>query len=404
MKNDRLKKIVFKNKSLSEDLPEKDVNIADKKRSNLFTWRGQFSPQLIETLIQNYAEDNSVLYDPFCGSGTLLIESARLNLSAYGTELNPAAYGLASIYKLTNSKQEQLKSALEYVENLILDYFLLEDLFNKSKGKELNNLKNELVQALKDSPNENTSIILNALIIGLDFEQKKLTHENLKKAWYALKGKIEKLPFTTKEINVKLGDARLSSLNSNSIDLVITSPPYINVFNYHQNYRKSVEATGFNVLDIAKSEIGANRKFRSNRYLTVIQYAMDIFQVFLDLKNICKPSSKIIFIVGRESSVRKTSFSNAKLLTEVANKAGFNLVGEQPRVFKNKFGQDIYEEILRFKLSKDENIGDLNSIKEIAASYLKSALKYAPKDSLADLNDAISKYHKVESSIIYNTP
>jgi DNA modification methylase len=397
------KKIVFKNKDLSEDLPEKDVNIADKKRSNLFTWRGQFSPQLIEALIQNYAKDDSVLYDPFCGSGTLLIESARLNLNALGIELNPAAFGLASIYKLTNSNKKRIKLALEYVESLILDYFPLEDIFSVSEGKEINNLKTELVQAFNDSPNEITNIILNALIIGLDFEQKKLSHKKLQKAWFDLKSKIEDLPFTNKEISVKLGDARLSSLSKNSIDLVITSPPYINVFNYHQNYRKSVEATGFNVLDIAKSEIGANRKFRSNRYLTVIQYAMDIFQVFLDLNNICKSSSKVIFIVGRESSVRKTSFSNAKLLTEVANKAGFDLVGEQPRVFKNKFGQDIYEEILRFKLSGNREVGDLNSIKEIALNHLAAALQYAPEDSLADLNDAILKYQKVEPSKIYKT-
>ena len=73
----------------------------------------------------------------------------------------------------------------------------------------------------------------------------------------------------------------VNNINNDSIDFVITSPPYINVFNYHQNYRKSVEATGFNVLEVARSEIGSNRKFRSNRFLTVIQYALDIYQVFV---------------------------------------------------------------------------------------------------------------------------
>lgn len=396
-----LKEIEFKNKSFKEDLPSETVNIADKKRSNLFTWRGQFSPQLIESLIENYGKDDEILYDPFCGSGTLLIEAARFDLSAFGTELNPAAHGLASIYKLINHSKAQIDNSLTYIENLILDYFPLNDIFNETQGKELNDLKNELVYALKENKGTVNEIVLNALIIGLDFEQKKLTHKKLQQAWYNLKDKIQNLPSIQKRINVFLGDARQSRLEGNTVDFVITSPPYINVFNYHQNYRKSVEATGFNVLDVAKSEIGSNRKFRSNRYLTVIQYAMDIYQVFEDLKRICKSDSKIIFIVGRESSVRKTSFSNAKLLSEVANLVGFNLVGEQPRMFKNKFGQDIYEEILRFKISREIDVKPINLASEIALKHLKSALTYAPKESIADLEDAISKYKNVQPSKIY---
>ncbi|MCL6274950.1 site-specific DNA-methyltransferase [Muricauda sp. 2012CJ35-5] len=389
-------------KSLEEDLPKELVDIADKKRSNLFAWRGQFSPQLIESLIENYSGENDVMYDPFCGSGTLLLESALFNLKAFGTELNPAAFGLASIYRLTQIDRDILNSSIEFVENLILDYFPLEDLFNNAQGKDLNDLKNELVTALNENKDSINGLIINALIIGLDFEQKKLTHGKLQVAWENLKSKIKSLPQTNKEINIFLGDARKSKIRNNSIDFVITSPPYINVFNYHQNYRRSVEATGYNVLRVAKSEIGSNRKFRSNRFLTVVQYAMDIFQVFEDLKRICKPDAKIIFIVGRESSVRKTSFSNAKLLTEVANLLGFRLVGEQPRMFRNKFGLEIYEEILRFSIDFNFKESSIKSAKEIGINYLKKALKYAPDESLEDLKEAIQKGTSVEPSIIYS--
>jgi tRNA G10 N-methylase Trm11 len=112
-------------RELSEDLPQNLVDISDKKRSNLFTWRGQFSPQLIESLIQNYAKKGDVLYDPFCGSGTLLIEAAHNNYKSYGTELNPAAYGLASIYKLIPVNNNLIKTAISYVENIIVDYYPL---------------------------------------------------------------------------------------------------------------------------------------------------------------------------------------------------------------------------------------------------------------------------------------
>lgn len=382
---------------LSDDL----VNISEKTRSNLFAWRGQFSPQLIEALINNYAEEKDVMYDPFCGSGTLLLESAILNHDVYGTELNPAAFGLASIYKLTKVAPEIVDESIGFIDELINDFLPLNDLFSDFKGRPLSDLKKELVNNLDENRNSNIGIILNALIIGLDFEQKQLTHEKLQLAWMNLKLKIKNLPYTQSKVELFLGDARQSKLKESTVDFVITSPPYINVFNYHQNYRKSVEATGFNVLDVAKSEIGANRKFRSNRYLTVIQYAMDIYQVFEDLRRVCKKNAKVIFIVGRESSVRKTSFTNAKLLTEVASKLGFQLIGEQPRMFKNKFGQDIYEEILKFKQNADISIESIEEARKIAIKHLESALKYAPTESLSDLEDAILKSGNVQPSKIY---
>ncbi len=52
-------------KELDRPIPEQLLNIADKKRSNLFTWRGQFSPQLIEAILKAYCLPNSIILDPF---------------------------------------------------------------------------------------------------------------------------------------------------------------------------------------------------------------------------------------------------------------------------------------------------------------------------------------------------
>jgi hypothetical protein len=60
-------------------------------------------------------------------------------------------------------------------------------------------------------------------------------------------------------------------------ELIVTSPPYINVFNYHQNHRAILELLGFDLAATsAASELGSNRKNRGNRFRTVIQYALDM--------------------------------------------------------------------------------------------------------------------------------
>ncbi len=65
-------KMRFQNKNLSESLLDSNVNIAEKTRSNLFRWRGQFSPQLVEQLLLAYSSIDDVVFDPFLGSGTVL--------------------------------------------------------------------------------------------------------------------------------------------------------------------------------------------------------------------------------------------------------------------------------------------------------------------------------------------
>ncbi|OAD20333.1 methyltransferase, partial [Candidatus Thiomargarita nelsonii] len=168
-------------------------------------------------------------------------------------------------------------------------------------------------------------------------------------------------PFSEKPIACHLSDARNTHLNENGFDFVITSPPYINVFNYHQNYRRSVELLGWDVLSVAKSEIGANRKFRSNRFLTVIQYCMDMAQVFIELSRVCKNNAQLILVVGRESNVRKTAFYNAELLKTIATELlCMEFIQQQHRVFKNKFGKNIFEEILHLKVNKEFQTKSIN--------------------------------------------
>ena len=128
---------------------------------------------------------------------------------------------------------------------------------------------------------------------------------------------------------------------------------------------------------------------------------MDISHVIYQLRRVCKPNSKIIFIVGRKSNVRKTSFRNAKLLKEVFKSQGFILEGSQERVFKNKFGKSIYEEILRFSCGKSlvDNLEQgIDKARKISVKFLKENLKSCSDEVRSDISNAIENSNKVECS------
>ena len=63
---------------------------------------GDTENQCVEKLLTAYAPRNGVVLDPFVGSGTSLVEAARLDLPACGGDLNPAAVALARVYRLVN--------------------------------------------------------------------------------------------------------------------------------------------------------------------------------------------------------------------------------------------------------------------------------------------------------------
>ena len=316
---------------------QKLLNITEKTRSNLFTWNGQFSPQFIEALLDNFAKKGFVVADPFLGSGTVLYECARKGLSAIGTEINPSAYYMAKVYEFCNKSANERLLVIAQIEDII-DGIL----------REVNPL-DSLCNMAKSDNNIMTKDTLHLIIVLLDLFNNTFSERLLIEKWGKVKNIILTLPETTNEIAAHLCDARSLPIQSNSVDLVVTSPPYINVFNYHQKYRRSVEALGYDVLKIARKEIGSNRKNRGNRLLTIIQYCIDMAFSIQEIHRICKANSRIILVVGRESNVLSTSFSNSQLVFEVANGIfGLPLILKQERVFRNRFGQDIFEDILHF--------------------------------------------------------
>lgn len=59
-------------------------------------YKGKFNPQVVRALTNVVDMDASVLIDPFCGSGTSLIEAVRLGIGAVGVDRSPMAVFLAS--------------------------------------------------------------------------------------------------------------------------------------------------------------------------------------------------------------------------------------------------------------------------------------------------------------------
>lgn len=390
------------------EVPQDKLNIVRKKRSNPLKWRGQFSPQLVEVLLDNYSSATDVILDPFVGSGTVLWEAAKRGNVVYGSEINPAAFMLSSLYSFVNVQPELRNAALSNVDMLLIEIFP-PPLFARSQSTtDAIDLKVGLKRLLANVDDNIEARLVRALIILLDLYQPNLTVSKVLNTWRRIKDLISGLPSSETTVTVFHADARSIPKSNNSIDLVITSPPYINVFNYHQQYRASVEFLDFNPLEVAKSEIGSNRKNRGNRFLTVIQYCLDMAQCFAELQRLCKRDSRIIFVVGRRSAVRGVSFYNGEILADVILRSfEAGLVLRQERVFRNRFGQDIYEDILHFSLSGSKLTDEeqyLTSARSVANKVLMFALERSNDETSVGLRHAIANLPRINPSPLFARP
>ena len=382
------------------DIPQDALNIENKSRSNPLPWNGQFSPQLVNNLLCRYALPDSVILDPFVGSGTVLMEAGRIGMTAFGSEINPAAVAMSRVYQYVNVPLKERQTRLAEA-NAILGKRLPE---TSSLSQDQEMLKWTLADlALRDK--DFPPILANLLVLMADFYKPGLSVGRIFDVWRKIVSLILKLPYSNRCIRAFNADARNLPLDDSSIDLVLTSPPYINVFNYHQRFRASMEALDWDLLRVARSEFGANRKHRSNRFLTVIQFCLDISQALAELERVCAKDARIIFIVGRESTVCGTRFFNGEIVSEIAHRVlGFELTLRQERVFLNRYGQEIYEDILHFSpWMCGAREADLKKARQVTRQILEAAYSTAATEAMSGLKAALESVEKVSPSPMFST-
>ena len=382
-------------KDFTRPVPQAMLNIVDKNRSNLFAWRGQFSPQLIESLLDAYCPPNAVVIDPFAGSGTVLYEAATMGLTAYGFEINPSAWIFSKVYEFANVPPAAREVAVVELHNKLKDEFPVlifsDDYLTADVVK-------QKIMNIEELISDSAKILCNALIVTLDIYNSKVSGDFVQSKFQTLADLVRRLPYSERQVKADLHDARALPLNSQSIDFAITSPPYINVFNYHQNYRRSVETLGWDLLRVARSEIGSNRANRGNRFYTVVQYCIDIARAMQELARVLKPEGRAVFIVGHESKVLGAPFCNAEIVEQIALRTGFfDIPLRQQRVFTNRFGEAIREDILNLykkSYSSDENIATSVG-RAVAHDALKKASQIVPKKNREDLLEAIAQINSI---------
>lgn len=378
-----------------EFLAQDVLDVLVKPRTNALPWRGQFTPGLVQSLLGAYVQPGSLVLDPFTGSGTTLVEAMRMGMDAVGSEVNPAALELAGVVELASRPLHERKAALREAEAVVVQLLL--------KTGEDESLPARLAEQARSDPRRSVRQVLSATLLLALKNGEVIRAGAASRALATVRSLLLEMPDDVRRCQVHGADARSLPLEDGEVDAVITSPPYINVFNYHQNYRPATELLGWNVLPSARSEIGANRKHRQNRFLTVIQYCLDMRQAMGEIARVTKAGAPVILVLGRESRVMNVPFPNGEIVATLGElMPALCFERWQERSFMNRFGESIYEEVLTFRRTEYDDVVDGEALalaRELGVELLREAPDGAASELAVSLvQDAIAGADAVRPS------
>ena len=312
------------------------------------SYRACFKPQLPRFFIERLTKSGDLVYDPFMGRGTTLIEAAILDRIPIGCDINPLSRLLCeprlsfpNCDEVINRLSEIPTTPLGPVRNDLLVFYhretldqvtaLREYLINKQKKGTLDSTDrwirmvatNRLTghspgffsvytlppnQALSVKSQERINNKRNLVpprrdIVQLIIRKTRAlltTLEATADARLATRGKDAR--FLTSSADVT------SDISANTIQLVVTSPPFLDVVNYkHDNWLRC----WFNDIDPDAVEIWQFKRTKE------WQHAMTA--VFTELYRILRPGGFVAFEVGE---VRNGSIMLEDLVVPAGKKAG----------------------------------------------------------------------------------
>jgi DNA modification methylase len=293
------------------------VTFIPNKREAIHNWyyyKEGYSRQLVEHFLKKWdIKRNEIVFDPFCGVGTTVLACKQNGISCFGTDVSPLAVLVAQVktwnYDLEELEQ-QVKEALgwkfsppkslpknKFFKRALSKYALQDIIFYREKLRQVENpaIRNFLLLALMDSAFRGSYLRKDGAVVKIKKQSKPPVGKLFKYKIRRMLRELKKNPLPRTPCSASVGDARFIEAKPNSIDYVITSPPYLNKIEYTQIY-KFEYSLFFNQ---PESQIPA---FIGGKPLTTEEkcekYFSDMEKVLGELQRICKPGAKMAIVIG----------------------------------------------------------------------------------------------------------
>lgn len=312
---------------------------------SLHRFPGNFIPQVPSYLIQILSQPGDLILDPFCGSGTTGIEALKLARKAYQSDINHASIEVAKgkLAMFTNPKIKfHIRELIEQISLYPLSQPTKENGILET-DPELNKWFHELTleqfktiwQIIITTPEIENQELFKLLFTDTLFacastngsitsggksrrhhwgwiadnvkpkppqwhNALKVFRERLIHAYdVALSSEpiISQLPsINVEDFRITREDSRSLRLSDSSIDLVVTSPPYLGMIDYTLANRLTYLWFGWSMGQDKELEIGA--RYRRSRQNTVDEYLKSMDMSCKQIARVLRKGAFCAIVIG----------------------------------------------------------------------------------------------------------
>ncbi len=313
-------------------------------------------PVTAARLVTAFTQPGERVLDPFCGSGTVLVEAMLAGRMALGVDLNPLAVRLARLKTtaVTEAEIGRFVAAAGAVAD-VADVrrkaragasrrFPAEDVesFAPHVLLELDSIRACLDGSLGTKPKLEDDVLpalylsLSALLTKVSKRRGDTSVEQGEKrlaAGYATKLFVKKvkelgarllafsalLPQDVKRPRIVQGDAtRLMDVAEASIDAIITSPPYAGTYDYLAHHQMRLRWLGLDARDLSAGELGARRDYAPlDARDAEARYRDELGALLEACARVGKPGGRLVLLMA-DSATRSTALYADDVVAEVA--------------------------------------------------------------------------------------
>jgi len=308
----------------------------------IYPYKGKFHPQMIRALLNIIGlNKGDVVLDPFIGSGTTAVEAQLLGIDCIGIDISPLCV-LQS--KVKTESIEVLPEILEWKDEILKKVGV--NLFNfddKALDKTIENISNEKVR--------NFYLMAKLVAVSDNARRKKdfvkAFRKNLELMILSVKDYVD----VVKELNLKLGkvyikvgDSRNLPLKDNSIDGIVTSPPYSIALDYVSNDAHALKTLGYNLRELREEFIGVRGKGQKRIDL----YNEDMKKSLEEMYRVLKPGKYAVIVIGN-ATYQSKEIKTVEFIIGYAQKIGFKLVKNIDKIIFGLYNVMQKENILIFR-------------------------------------------------------
>ena len=358
-----------------------------------------YSKDFINSILNEMNRSNLVCLEPFSGSGTTSLELQNNNIPCYAFEINPLMYNIAKVKLENNYDLKELEFWHNFIQkkriisniNLETEFSTLYEGEEKTKwnynevvGKAIQKLNISINQIKEEKYKDLFLVVLASILLDVSNLYRNGKCLSYKKNWKEItfleidvfKKFDDKI---NKEIKVDIQRIKKSTQNNkdllfnedsrigiekrildNSIDLVITSPPYLNSRDYTDTYMLELKTLGLtktlkdikklrentlrshvqikwqdsesinnktleNTFDLLAKSIKKEQLWNSSILDMIRLYFVDIQKIFHILYKKMKQKGRIYFNVSN-SAYFNVLINTIDICGEIATNEGFKVI------------------------------------------------------------------------------